>query len=235
MSEQAILMAAGLGNRMRPLTDTTPKPLVTVNGIPLVETVIAALETRGVRDIYIVTGYLAEKFAPFVRGRPRLHLLHNPEYATKNNINSVAVAADILRRADTFICEADLFIPDKTLLSRPLDRSGYFGKFVPGLSDDWLFDVADGRITGVHKHGTDKFNMVGVSYFKQADAAAIADAVAQRAQDPAWAQKFWDDVVDDLVKPPPALDLVVHQVLPGDIVECDTVDDLNQLEKSLCK
>ena len=63
MGEVAILMAAGLGSRMKPLTDTVAKPLVRVNGVPLIETVIAALEKRGVSDIYVVTGYRAEQFA----------------------------------------------------------------------------------------------------------------------------------------------------------------------------
>ena len=68
MGEVAILMAAGLGSRMKPLTDTVAKPLVRVNGVPLIETVIAALEKRGVSDIYVVTGYRAEQFDALAKG-----------------------------------------------------------------------------------------------------------------------------------------------------------------------
>lgn len=51
--ENAIIMASGLGTRMRPLTEKKPKPLIKVNGISMIETVINALKYRKVDDIYI--------------------------------------------------------------------------------------------------------------------------------------------------------------------------------------
>jgi len=230
MNEIAILMAAGLGSRMKPLTDTTAKPLVKVNGVPLIETVIAALEKRGVSEIYIVTGYKAEQFGLLAEKHANLHLVHNPEYATKNNINSVAVVADKMKDCDCFICEADLFLPKDNVLCRDLSQSGYFGKMVEGHSDDWVFDTDPaGRITRVGKGGDNCFNMVGISYFKAADSAKVADAALEDVKKSENAQLFWDDVVDRLVKCG-ELDLVVHEVAPDDIVECDTVEDLQKLE-----
>ena len=58
----AIIMAAGMGTRMRPLTNETPKPLVKVNGIRMIESIIQALHQENVTDITVVTGYLADKF-----------------------------------------------------------------------------------------------------------------------------------------------------------------------------
>ena len=232
-NEIAIVMAAGMGRRMRPLTDTTAKPLVKVGGVPLVETVLAALERRGVEEIYVVTGYKAEQFAALATGNGKVRLVHNPEYATKNNINSIAVVADKMMNSDCFVCEADLYVANPDVLCRDLRQSGYFGKMVAGRSDDWVFDTdAAGRITRIGKGGFDRFNMVGVSYFRRAGAAKVASAVLDSAKKPENANLFWDEVVDGLVKRG-ELDLAVHEISPDDIVECDTVEDLERLEANL--
>lgn len=56
--ERAIIMAAGIGQRLRPVTLTTPKPLVTVNGVCMIDTIIAALHENEIHEIYVVVGYL---------------------------------------------------------------------------------------------------------------------------------------------------------------------------------
>ena len=61
--QRAIIMAAGLGNRMHPVTLTTPKPLVKVNGKRMIDKVIDGLHQNGIQEIYIVVGYLKEQFA----------------------------------------------------------------------------------------------------------------------------------------------------------------------------
>jgi CTP:phosphocholine cytidylyltransferase-like protein len=229
--ERAILLAAGLGSRMRPLTETLPKPLVPVAGRALVETVVAALHARGVTDIVVVVGYLKERFAALRERFPGVRLVENRAYAEKNNVSSIAAAAAEMADADCFVCEADLFVRNADVLRRPLEKSGYFGRFHRGFTDDWVFGTRDGRIVRVGKGGSDCFAMTGLSYFRRDDAARVAAACEAAARDPASSGLFWDEVVDRLCRE--GLDLAVHEIADGDVVECDTLEDLANLERTL--
>ncbi|MEO8461472.1 MAG: sugar phosphate nucleotidyltransferase, partial [Dokdonella sp.] len=62
MTKRALIFAAGRGERMRPLTDTTPKPLLEVGGKRLIEWHLQRLAARNVRDVVVNTAHLAEQF-----------------------------------------------------------------------------------------------------------------------------------------------------------------------------
>lgn len=224
-------MAAGLGTRMRPLTENTPKPLIKVNGTPMVETVINGLRYRGINDIHIVAGYLKECFYDYASEHSSIIITENTEYLTKNNISSIRAVCDILGRSDTFICEADLYVSDPGLFKTDLTGSCYFGKMVKGFSDDWVFETGDdGYITRVGKGGTDCYNMVGISYFKQKDAGILKDAILKAYDEPGHEELFWDDVVNrNLDK----LKLKINPVADDQIVEIDTCEELKEVEERL--
>ena len=92
--KRAIIMAAGIGKRMNPITLQTPKPLVKVNGIRMIDTVIQALHANDIREIYIVVGYLKEQFKVLIQEYEGITLIENPYYDTCNNISSLYVARD---------------------------------------------------------------------------------------------------------------------------------------------
>ncbi|MCR5093773.1 MAG: NTP transferase domain-containing protein [Lachnospiraceae bacterium] len=224
--ESAILMAAGLGTRMRPLTEKTPKPLLPVNGRPMIETVIDGLSARGVSEFYVVTGYLQEQFSYLPAKYPGLSLLPNHEYLEKNNISSLHAALKELQKTEKgcFICEADLFLADPSILSGDLTVSCYFGRMVPGHTDDWCFEQdSAGRITRVKKGGDDLYNMVGISYFRKPEALTLAKAIEDAYTRPDHAGLFWDEVVDRNLD---RLPLYIHAIRSGQLMEIDTPQEL---------
>ncbi|MDE5548298.1 MAG: NTP transferase domain-containing protein, partial [Clostridia bacterium] len=108
--KRAIFLAAGLGSRMAPLTLHTPKPLVTVNGTRIIDTLLKAVVKAGIEEIYLVRGYLKEQFEVLKKDYPQIEFLDNLDYDKANNISSAFRVGELLENA--YVFESDLVLND---------------------------------------------------------------------------------------------------------------------------
>ncbi|MFQ5777672.1 MAG: NTP transferase domain-containing protein [Terriglobia bacterium] len=102
----AVVLAAGGGTRLRPLTRSRPKCLLEVGGRPLLDYLLGALAAHGVHDVLVVVGHHAEQVACRYAGRVRALL--NPDYETTNNLHSLWVARREFAGRDFLCLHADL-------------------------------------------------------------------------------------------------------------------------------
>ena len=156
--KRAIIMAAGYGTRLRPITLSTPKPLIKVNGIRMIESVIEALLKNNIREIYIVTGYLAEKFDFLEEKYPEVTLIYNPYYSKYNNISSLYVARDHLK--DVIILDGDQIIKNDKILDPNFEKSGYNCVWSEGYTDEWLLKVEKNTIVSCSRNGGKQFGRI---------------------------------------------------------------------------
>ena len=162
--KRAVFIAAGFGSRMVPITFNTPKPLVRVHGIRIIDRLIDACLSIGISEIYIVRGYLSELFDQLLYKYPMIRFLENPLYNNANNISSSLVARYMLSNA--YVFEADLLLYNPKIIKKYHYTSNFLG-IKKQRSDDWCFQVRDGVIVDekVGGEGSDIWQMVGISYW----------------------------------------------------------------------
>lgn len=227
-AKRAILFAAGFGSRMRPITISTPKPLVRVHGTRIIDRLIDALLSVGVDEVYIVRGYLKDSFDQLLAKYPTLKFIDNPLFDTTNNISSALVAKDHFQNAYAF--ESDLLIENTELITKYQYASNYLAIPVE-RTDDWYFDAGeDDVITHIAK-GKDApcWQMVGCSYWSAADGKRLSRDIPEVfARGGECEQIFWDDVALD--RKPEDYAIHVRQCTADDITEIDSFAELQEID-----
>ena len=84
----ALLMAAGMGTRIRPISEKIPKPLIPVHGTPIIETLIEAILLAGIQKIIITVGYQKDKYLYLKEKYNNIILVENKDYLSRNTISS---------------------------------------------------------------------------------------------------------------------------------------------------
>ena len=132
---QAVILAAGMGKRLKELTKNNTKCMVKVNGVSLIDRMLHQIDAVGLSRVIIVVGYEGQKLIDYI-GTLNIHtpieFINNPIYDRTNNIYSLSLAKQWLCREDTLLFESDLIFEDsvlETIISDPRDTLALVDKY----------------------------------------------------------------------------------------------------------
>ncbi len=218
---KAIILAAGFGQRLAPVTLDTPKPLVKVNGVRILDTLLDALVAKSITNITIVRGYKKEQFDQLLEKYPTIKFIDNPEFNLANNISSAIHAIDLIDRC--YICEADLYITNPEIINKYEYRTNYLGAKVTE-TDDWCFKKRNGNAIGYQMGGTDCYQAFGISYWDGEDSEKLKADLRKVYASRGGKENLWEMVPMRLARKNYKIE--IRKCHKSDIIEIDNFIEL---------
>lgn len=224
---RAIILAAGMGTRLRPLTNDTPKSLIKVNGEPMAERQIRFLKEKGIDDIIVVTGYLPEKFE-YLKEKYGVKIVHNDKYDVYNNVYTMYLVRDYLK--DAYVTEADVYMV-RNYFEEDIKESTYFGAHKENFENEWMLVFnEENKVEEIQVCSGNGYIMSGVSYWTEKDGEFIKGRLEEAINSGDFKNLYWDDIVKNNLQ---SLNIHIRKISGGDCFEIDSVEDLKKAEEFL--
>lgn len=217
--DNAILLAAGLSSRFKPISDVKPKGLCVVKGEILIERQIRQLQAAGINDITVVVGYKKEMFA-YLKDKFNVKLVENDTFLERNNTGSLILVTDILK--NSYICSADNYFTENVF--EPYVYHGYYSTvYVAGQTDEWCVKTDDQNIIcEVTVGGQDTDVMLGHVYFDKTFSSRFVALLQDNFDQAQVKQQVWEYLY---LKHLDELKLEVRRFAPQTILEFDSVSE----------
>ncbi|MBE6563593.1 MAG: winged helix-turn-helix transcriptional regulator [Ruminococcaceae bacterium] len=227
--KRAIFMAAGFGSRMLPITLNTPKPLVRVGGVRLIDTLIDACLAAEIEEIIVIRGYLGDQFDQLLYKYPMIKFIENPDFDSANNIVSMLYAREFL--GSSYVLEADLYLRNPALITKYQYSSNYLGIPVR-RTDDWCIYLKGGYIDKSVQggEGDNCYQTVGISYWTPEDGARLREDVKKVCEMPGGKENLWGYV--PLTACHSDYKVAIRPCAFEDVVEIDSFAELKQIDPS---
>lgn len=225
--KRAVFLAAGSGNRLLPITQDTPKPMILVNGKSMIETLLDAVVDAGIEEIIIVIGYLGEQFKKLLDKYPNIKFVESDKFNQENNISSAYLVKDKLE--NSYVLESDLILYNKDIIKKYEYHSNFLGKYVE-KTNDWCFETKDGIITKQNTQGNNCYHMYGISYYNSEDGKKLSRDIEKVYNENGGKQKYWEQVPMDICKN--NYKIHIRECKQEDIIEIDTFNELKEIDKT---
>lgn len=214
---------------MQPVTLETPKPLVYVNGVRMIDTIIRGLHENGIYEIYVVVGYMKDRFSCLAAEYEGITLVENPFYDSCNNISSLYSVREHLE--DAIILDGDQIIRNPAILSPYFELSGYNAVWTDKETDEWLMTVENGVVKSCSRTGG-KFGwqLFSISRWSVEDGKKLRRHLETEFDEKKNRQIYWDDVA--MFCYPEEYKLGIIEMSFSDITEVDSLTELASLDKS---
>lgn len=113
---KSVILAAGLGSRLSPITNEVPKCMVPVNGIRIIDKQIDNLTKNGINDIAVVAGYKSDILVQHIRNNyPFVHVIENPDYSATNNMYSLYLSSDFVKNEEFILMNGDVYFDSNVI------------------------------------------------------------------------------------------------------------------------
>lgn len=220
--QRAVILAAGFGMRMVPINMEIPKGLIEVNGEPLIERIIYQLHEAGIREIYVVVGFMKERYE-YLIDQYGVDLIVNPEYASKNNLHSLYLARKHLENAYVIPC-------DCWCDHNPFHVHELYSWY---MVSDFVDNESNVRVNRKMElvfvpEGTAGNKMIGICYLTKPDSEIVKDRLEVLNRDQRYDSAFWEETLyrkDRMI--------VSARVVHGEeVVEINTYEQLREFDSN---
>lgn len=236
---KAVILAAGYGSRLRPVTDDRPKALIELaDGVTILERLAEQCAAVGCRELVLVTGYCAQTVEGWLE-RTSLALpavsVFNPDYATMGNAQSLFVAREQVAGESFLKFDGDLLLHDgilPRLMAAAQGRSMILLDDAATLCDEDMkadVEAASGRVTALGKwldNETASGISIGIEHIAAGDADVVFDAIERMVHDEGEAGGYYEDAYHRVLGSGLELGSVSTGGLPW--LEIDTPEELAQ-------